>query len=172
MKANARVADYQKTSVSVPRAFGLGQGKTVEDVNFKKTVHILLTSTSEYEKAGDIIVSDSPGIAVEHNRGVIKMSRGQYRMMIENMQPFSYRGNLRAIFDVRISTAGGDWVIRDCRIIQQPGQRPWFSLPVISWEDETGQICHKTILALPAGIKRRISEAALSAYYKLEARAA
>lgn len=96
----------------------------------------------------------------------------QSDLMIENIRRVHNAGNLRAFCDVRITTAGGDWVIRDCRIIQQPGQKACFSLPVLSWNNETGQICYQTILELPAGIKRRISETALRVYKDKQVEAA
>jgi len=99
------------------------------------------------------------------------MGMGQYSLRIENQRFVNNAGNLRAFCDVRIPTAGGDWVIRDCRIIQQTGQRAWFSLPVISWKNEMGEVCHKTILELPPSIKRRIASAVLEVYYKSQAQA-
>lgn len=91
---------------------------------------------------------------------------------IENMQRVHNKGNLKATLDVRIKIAEGDWVIRGCRIIQQSGQRAWFSLPIVSWQDENGKICYKTVLELPAGLKTKISEAALEVYYESQAKAA
>lgn len=93
-------------------------------------------------------------------------------IVVENMRYLQNAGNLRAFCDVRVQAADGDLVIRSCRIIQQTGQKAWFSLPVVSWENEKGEVCYKTILELPAGLKRRISDAALAAYYKSQALAA
>ena len=67
---------------------------------------------------------------------------------------------------MRIATPGGNWVIRGCRIVQQPNQRAWFSLPTVSWEDEAGKKGYKTMLELPSRIKRDISEVALEVFYK------
>lgn len=93
-------------------------------------------------------------------------------LTIENLERVHNRGNLKATLDVRLKTAGGDWLIRGCRIIQQTGQKAWFSLPVVSWENEKGEVCYKTILELPAGLKRRISDAGLSTYYETQTKAA
>ena len=79
---------------------------------------------------------------------------------------------MKAALDVRLRTAGGDWLIRECRIVQQSGQKPWFSLPVASWENEHGKICYKTVLELPPCIKSRITKVALEAYSEIQAKAA
>ena len=85
------------------------------------------------------------------------------KILIENLRRIE-KGNLRVFLDVRIRTPGGDWVIRNCRIVRQPGQRAWFSLPTVSWQDETGKACYKTMVELPNRIKSKISKAALEAY--------
>lgn len=93
-------------------------------------------------------------------------------VIIENLRRITGKGNLRAFCDVRIPTPRGDWVIRGCRIIQQPRQMAWFSLPIASWRDENGKTCFKTMLEIPARLKKKIGKAALKAYSEIQVVAA
>lgn len=67
---------------------------------------------------------------------------------------------LKAFVSVKV----GDWALHDWRIIQQPGQRAWVSVPQASWRDESGQVRYRALLSLPGELKQRIDVAILSAW--------
>jgi DNA-binding cell septation regulator SpoVG len=69
---------------------------------------------------------------------------------------------LKAFATVQIN----DWVIYDWRIIQQPGQRAWVSVPQVSWKDNDGKVKYKALLSIPGELKQRIEVAILSAWEK------
>jgi DNA-binding cell septation regulator SpoVG len=48
-------------------------------------------------------------------------------LTVARIRPVTNRGNLHAFLDVRI----GQLILCSLRIIQQPGQRPWVSLPQV-----------------------------------------
>jgi len=104
---------------------------------------------------------------------VKRIFRGEkMEIAVENMKYLHNAGNLRAFCDVRIRTADGDWVIRSCKIIQQPKQKAWLSFPTISWQDGDGKTYYKTMLEVPTDLKSKISEASLSTYYETQTKAA
>jgi hypothetical protein len=60
----------------------------------------------------------------------------------------------------------GDWIINDWRIIQQPGQRAWVSVPQTSWKNKDRQVQYRALLSIPGELKQRIEVAILSAWEK------
>ena len=69
-------------------------------------------------------------------------------------------GNLEAFVKLRI----GETVIHDFRIIQQRGQRPWVSAPIVSWIDTDGSTQYKTLIDFPHRLKDAVSDAVLTAW--------
>lgn len=75
--------------------------------------------------------------------------------------PVEGRGSLQAFSSIRL----GPFVINDCRIIKEPGKKPWFSLPVLSYKTQYGTTLYKTLVqVLDEGLKNQISEAVLSVW--------
>lgn len=69
-------------------------------------------------------------------------------------------GNLRAFADVAI----GPLVVTGCRVIQQPGQQPWVSMPQAQADDGRFFPCLRTDDdALRANVRERVLRAAESA---------
>ena len=72
------------------------------------------------------------------------------------------RGNLKGLATVRI----GEIVVRDFRIVQQPGQRAWVGLPSVSWQTETGERAYRTIVEMPQPLKGEVEKLVLAAWEK------
>jgi CRISPR/Cas system-associated exonuclease Cas4 (RecB family) len=53
-------------------------------------------------------------------------TRQDNHLSIEKIQILENRGNLKALVDVRVGTM----TLRECRVVQQPGQRSWASFPM------------------------------------------
>jgi len=80
----------------------------------------------------------------------------EIRKKSENGKP------LRAFADVELDSG---IVIRELRIIQQQGKRPWVACPQISWKDPgTGEIKYKTIITFPDQMKGEIDLLILNAW--------
>lgn len=80
---------------------------------------------------------------------------------ILSITPVEGRGSLRAFVNLRI----GDLIINDCRIIQEIGKGPWFSMPVLSYRDEHGTNRYRTIVqVINENLKNKISQAVLDAW--------
>lgn len=71
---------------------------------------------------------------------------------------------LKAFITVQVS----DWLIHDWRIVQQPGQRAWGSVPQTSWKDKDGKVQYRALLTIPGELKQRIEVAILSAWEREE----
>jgi DNA-binding cell septation regulator SpoVG len=69
---------------------------------------------------------------------------------------------LKAFASIQI----GDWIIHEWRIIQQPRQRAFVSVPQTSWRDREGKIRYRALLSIPGELKQRIEVAILSAWEK------
>lgn len=80
------------------------------------------------------------------------------------LKPVANRGNLKAFVDVSLSLPEGKWLIRDCRIIQQPEQRPYVSLPQKEYHDRLGNLCYVPLVSPPEPIRTAICEAILKAW--------
>jgi DNA-binding cell septation regulator SpoVG len=77
------------------------------------------------------------------------------------------RGNLRALVDIAL---GPSLIIRDFRIVQKPGQRPWVSPPTREWQGEDGKRKYTTMIELSGSLKVRVEQAVLAAWQAEEAR--
>lgn len=69
-------------------------------------------------------------------------------------------GNLKAFATVQVD----DWIIHDWRIVQQPGQRAWVSVPQMAWTGEDGNKKYKALISIPGDLKQQIEVAILSAW--------
>lgn len=83
------------------------------------------------------------------------------RFKVQQMRLVSERGNLRAFCDVLI---GGRLLIRDLRIIQEPGKSAFLSPPQRTWTDGTGKNRYTPIVAWPPEWQEPITQAALTAW--------
>jgi DNA-binding cell septation regulator SpoVG len=68
-------------------------------------------------------------------------------------------GNLQAFADV---TFNNGVQLKFFRIIQQPGQRAWVSVPQASWTGKDGKIAYQNLLSLPDDALKAIREAILA----------
>lgn len=74
------------------------------------------------------------------------------------------RGALKAYVHIR----WGDFIINDCRIIQEPGKRAWLSLPVATTRDEFGTVRYHSIIEIKNDkLKKQISDVVIAAWEKL-----
>lgn len=62
-------------------------------------------------------------------------------------------GNLKALASVQI---GPSLVVHKCRVIQQPGQRAWVSMPQERWDGADGQPRYTALVELSGGLKTRV----------------
>lgn len=67
---------------------------------------------------------------------------------VKNVRQFSDKGNLKAFFTVVIDGVE----IRDCRVIQQPGQDAFATLPQTSYKNKDGETKYYNIIQLPDNI--------------------
>jgi DNA-binding cell septation regulator SpoVG len=70
------------------------------------------------------------------------------------------KGNLKAMASVRI---GPSLVVHKCRVIQQPGQRAWVSMPQEQWQGRDGQPYYAALVELNGDLRRRVEQAILQA---------
>ena len=69
---------------------------------------------------------------------------------------------LKGFADIELD---GGTIVRELRIIQEQGKRPWIACPQISWKDpDSGQIKYKTIITFPDQIKGEIDLLILNAW--------
>jgi DNA-binding cell septation regulator SpoVG len=80
-----------------------------------------------------------------------------------NMDRFTDKGNLKAFADVKI---GLSLRIYGCRVIQQPNQKAWASMPQRSWKNEAGDVKYAAVVELSGSLKERVEQAILAAYYQ------
>lgn len=81
---------------------------------------------------------------------------------IIELKPCQKNGNLKAFVDVKIDSI----IIHDFRIIQQKDQKPWVSVPQLSWRDSSGGLSYKNLVELPKELKSRVEEAILEFYQR------
>ncbi len=87
--------------------------------------------------------------------------KGPQNIKVVEISPVENRGALRAFVNIRL----GDLIINDCRIIQEPGKKAWFSFPVLSYKTQYGTIQYRTIVQISdEHLKNQISKAVLSAW--------
>lgn len=75
------------------------------------------------------------------------------------LRPLPNGGSLKAFASVRL----GGVTIHDCRVVQQPGQRPWVSLPQREYETD-GQKKYSAVVELSEPLKREVSRLVLAAW--------
>lgn len=63
-------------------------------------------------------------------------------------------GNVRAFLTIRI----GGVTIKDCKVVQQPGQRAWASMPDRQYLDSSGSKRWTPIVELSAELRRRVCD--------------
>ena len=80
---------------------------------------------------------------------------------VENMKKLDGSGNLKAFVSVNIEDK---LIIHSCRILQQPNQEPWVSLPQREWADQDGGKHYAPVIELPDRVKSAIQEAVLEAW--------
>ena len=80
---------------------------------------------------------------------------------VENIRELNGTGNLRAFVSV---TVNDKLTIHSCRIIQQPGQAAWVSLPQREWTNQQGQKRFSPIIELPDEVKSAIQVEVLRAW--------
>jgi DNA-binding cell septation regulator SpoVG len=68
------------------------------------------------------------------------------------------KGNLKAMASVRI---GPSLLVHKCRVIQQPGQRAWVSMPQERWEGHDGQSHYTALVELSGDLRTRVEQAIL-----------
>ena len=82
-------------------------------------------------------------------------------IVVQSITPVNDQGNLKAFVNVTVD--GTTW--NRCRIVQQPGQRAWLSLPQLSWTDpSTGEPIYRPAMTAPKETKEEVSKAVLAAW--------
>ena len=74
------------------------------------------------------------------------------------LRPLVDNGNLKAFVSVRL----GGVTIHDCRIVQQPGQAAWVSMPQREYADKQGQKKYSAIVELSDSLKSSVAEIILA----------
>ncbi len=74
-------------------------------------------------------------------------------------------GNLKAYCSVDI---GGKIRINSCRVVCQPGQLAWPSLPQASWSDPDGRIRYFPLVELPKHVEHEVKKAILRGWEEFE----
>lgn len=82
-------------------------------------------------------------------------------IIVEQLRPVNGSGNLRAFLDL-ILPDGTE--VKNCRIVQQPGQRPWLSLPQSEWVGKDGNKRYTTLVKLPSDLHQAAERAAIEAF--------
>ena len=72
--------------------------------------------------------------------------------------------SMRAFADVQL----GDLRLKDFRVIQENGGKPYVMAPFITYKDKTGQLKFRQIIDLPAEARGQIDVAILNAFYQRE----
>jgi DNA-binding cell septation regulator SpoVG len=70
------------------------------------------------------------------------------------------KGNLKAMASVRI---GPSLIVHKCRIIQQPGQHAWVSMPQEAWTGSDGKAHYTALVELTGDLRTRVEQAILEA---------
>ena len=85
------------------------------------------------------------------------------------IRAFNFRrveaGNLRAFCSVDI---GGKIKLYSCRVIQQPGQLAWPSLPQREWTDSLGVRRFYAVVQLPKHVEPEVKQAILRGWERSE----
>lgn len=90
---------------------------------------------------------------------------GKYQVWVFDMERFTDRGNLKAFADVKV---GSSLKIFGCRIIQQPNQKAWVSMPQRQWQGKDGQTKYMPMVELAGDLKSAVETAILQAWASAE----
>ena len=71
------------------------------------------------------------------------------------------RGSLKAFVDIRIDNG---LTIKDFRIVQQAGQKPWVSVPQQEYTGRDGERKFKSLVLLSDDLKKQVSSVVLKSY--------
>lgn len=69
-------------------------------------------------------------------------------------------GNVKAFCSVRI----GGVVIKECKIVQQPGQTAWLSMPDRQWTGNDGKVRYFQLIELSDKLRVGVNGAAVAAW--------
>lgn len=70
--------------------------------------------------------------------------------------------SMRAFADVQL----GDLILKDFRVMQDNGGKPYVKAPFTTYKDRTGQIKFRQIIGLPDEVRGKIDNLILSEYYR------
>jgi DNA-binding cell septation regulator SpoVG len=87
------------------------------------------------------------------------------RVDVVKIRPIQGKGNLKGFASVQIA---GKVTIHSCRIVQQPGQAPWVSLPQEEYTDREGKKRYSPMVEIPDEWKEPLSHAVLDAFSQHE----
>ena len=80
---------------------------------------------------------------------------------VENIKKLDGTGNLKAFVSVSINNK---LTVHSCRIIQQPSQKAWVSLPQREWTDQAGAKHFAPLIEVSDKIREAIQETVLRAW--------
>jgi len=80
---------------------------------------------------------------------------------VVKLTPVDDKGNLRAFADVEVNST---FILHSCRVIQQPGQRPWVSMPQAEVLKDGKKLYYPIVKILDKQLEAEIKQAVLSAY--------
>lgn len=72
------------------------------------------------------------------------------------------QGPLRAFVDLKF----GDLLVRDFRVMQDNGGRPYVKAPFSSYKNKNGELCFRQIIDLPDEVRGQVDTVILSAFYR------
>lgn len=70
---------------------------------------------------------------------------------------------LKAFADIQLENG---WIIKDFRVIQQPGEKAYVVAPQASWRNREGGINFKILVTIPDNSKWQLESAVLAAYQR------
>src|SRR5437867_2964429 len=100
----------------------------------------------------------------KYKRTTQKERENRSMVTVESIKPITGAGNLRAFAIVNIADR---LRVHDVRIIQQPGQEAWVSMPSRAYEKDGQRKWAPTVEILDEKLKEEISSAVLAEYSKL-----
>lgn len=86
-----------------------------------------------------------------------------FPVVVDRIFPVRAEGNLRAFANVVI----GGIKINSCRVVQQPGQQAWVSMPQREYVDKEGIKKYAPVVELPDELKQSVSALVLSAFAEM-----
>ena len=84
---------------------------------------------------------------------------------VESIKPISGAGNLQAFANIIIADK---LRISDVRVIQQPGQKPWVSMPSRAYEKDGQRKWASIVELIDETLKKTVSDAVLAEFAKLD----